>query len=793
VVQASRSRRASPVELSRPRRRATYPPVHNLPATHTSFVGRDAALTELGVLLNETRLLTLTGTGGVGKTRLALELASRHAASYPDGVWWVELASLSDASLVPQAVAAVLDVREQPGRPLPEILAAILRSRATLVLLDNCEHVLKACADLADALVGACPGLTILATSRQALGLPSETVWRVPSLSLPDPQAGRSSRAGPVLASAAEQLLAGRAAVARPGFAITERNRAAVVEVCHRLDGIPLALELAASRLKVLSVEQLADLLEDRFRLLSARGPAPLPRQSTLRATLDWSYSLLSTDEQAFLRALSVFAGGCSLEAASAICAPDRAVDDVLDLLSGLVDKSLIHVDERAGVARYRLLETVRAYAEEKLQESGEDQALHERHRGFYLALAEEAETGLFGAEQERWLASLETEHDNLRVALESSRETDAGMRLAAALGQFWLVRGFLNEGRGWLTAMLARPSPRTLSRTKAVYQAAVLAFMQGDYAVAGPLAEEVRSASEALEDREGVARSIHLLAGLESLQGRFPRSAQMLDEALGEFDAEGSKRLRAMWLYARAQAARALGELEQAVKLSREGLALTREDGDQWGVRHWLMLLGQMDLALGRPDTAVPQLREGLVLGREMRDRQGAADALESLGWATAALGQLERAAWLLGAAAGIRESLAMRLFPFWQPEHDRAETAARAALGGEAYASAFSQGSELSLEEAIAVALADDPFPLGSPLAPEDDLSAVLTAREREIAALLAQGKSNRQVADDLVISEGTAATHVRNILGKLDFSSRAQIAAWAVRRGLDQPSAN
>src|ERR671916_121532 len=378
-------------------------PPNNLPSELSSFVGREEELAEVKRLLENGRLLTLTGSGGCGKTRLALAVARELVEGFEDGVWLVELASLADPSLVPQVVAFTLGVREQPGRSLTETLSDYLSSKKMLLVLDNCEHLIEACATLAEALLRSCPELRVMATSREALGITGEVAWHVPSLSLPDVRRLPDIESLPRYESA--RLFVERAAAVKQTFTLTDQNAVAVAQVCYRLDGIPLAIELAAARAKVLSVEQIADRLNDPFGLLSAGGRTAMPRHRTLHATMDWSHELLPDEERALFRRLSVFAGGFSLEAAESVCAGEELErDEVLELLSHLVDKSLVVAREVSGEARYRLLETVRQYAREKLSESDEAELLRERHAGFYLALAEEAEPELKGERQIAWV-----------------------------------------------------------------------------------------------------------------------------------------------------------------------------------------------------------------------------------------------------------------------------------------------------------------------------------------------------------------------------------------------------
>lgn len=430
-------------QLVHPDLPAAFPPVrslttlsHNLPAQLTSFVGREAAIVHVRGLLaggGGARLVTLIGAGGAGKTRLALQVAADLLDEYPDGVWLAELAALADPALVPHAVAAAVGVHEQADRTLMATLQEALRPRQLLLVLDNCEHLVTACAAVAEALLRSCPHLRILATSRELIGIGGEIAWRVPSLDLPE--AGPSLALDQVARAEAVRLFVERAAAARPGFALTAENAPAVLQICQRLDGMPLAIELAAARMRVMSAQQIAARLDDRFRLLTGGSRVALPRQQTLRGALDWSHALLAAEEQVLFRRLAVFAGGWSLDAAEAVCAAGGiTAGDVVDLLGRLVDKSLVWVDEQEEGPRYRLLETIREYAAEKLEAAGEAVAVRARHYDWCLALAERAQPHLTGAEQATWLGRLEREHDNLRTALRwalDRQETAKGLQLA--------------------------------------------------------------------------------------------------------------------------------------------------------------------------------------------------------------------------------------------------------------------------------------------------------------------------------------------------------------------------
>jgi predicted ATPase len=443
---------------------------NNLPLQVTSFIGREQALVELQRLLARTRLLTLTGSGGCGKTRLSLQVAADCPEQFPDGAWLVELAPLSDPGLVPQTVATVLGLKEEPGKPIVQTLTAHLNDKWLLLLLDNCEHLLDGCAQLADVLVRQCAHLKILASSREALGIGGEQAYRVPSLSLPDPKQVHTSVS--VAPFEAVQLFTDRALLACAEFQVTNQSASTLASICYRLDGIPLAIELAAARVRSLGVEEIDGKLDQRFRLLTGGSGTALPRHQTLRSLIDWSYDLLSDSEKLTLQRLSVFAGGWTLVAVEQVCAGDGVSDgDVLDRLTSLTDKSLVVSEQKDRHSRYRLLETVRQYARDRLEDTGGSAAVRVRHRDYYLALAEEADPKLRGAEQAEWLRRLEEEHQNLRAGLEWSlaeAETGGGLRLCGALQRFWWTRGHLIEGRQWCTRVLCKVGAEERTRERA-------------------------------------------------------------------------------------------------------------------------------------------------------------------------------------------------------------------------------------------------------------------------------------------------------------------------------------
>ncbi len=688
----------------------------------TSFIGRKRELAEVKALLSRTRLLTLTGVGGCGKTRLALQVATDLAAEatrFPHGVVWVELAALSDPALVPQAVAAALEIREARDEPLVETLCRALQGRRLLLVLDNCEHVLAACAQLAEALLRACPRLQILATSREPLGIMGENAWLVPSLSLPD--AGRmandeghmlsdhSSFVVRLASSEAVQLFVERAAAVRADFALTPENAAAVAQICWRLDGLPLALELAAARVRVLTVGQVAARLDDRFNLLTAGNrTALIPRHQTLRAAMDWSYNLLSEPERVVFRRLAVFAGGFTLEAAEAVCATDQ----VLELLARLVDKSLVMAElhEPEG-ARYRLLETIRQYAWEQLQASGEGDELQQRHAAYYLALAETARPALGGPQGPAWLDRLEEEHDNLRAALGWSLDdgdAEMGLRLAVALAIFWRAHNHHREGHIWMTRALERnPAAPSAVRAEALRSAGRIACGQGHYAVARSLLEQSLALAQALEDQLAVAAALYELGIVAYSQRDDGTARALLDESLARqrqlHDQPGMVRT----LNALGELARVVGDDAQAEALYHEGLGISRELGDVYGLSLQLANLGYLALHRGDEAGAAPLFEESLNLAQKRGDRTQIALCLAGLAGVAGAQGWAVRAARLLGAAEALLERTGARLDPTDRADYDRIVEVVRAALSADVLAAAWAEGRALTLDRANAYAL--------------------------------------------------------------------------------------
>lgn len=864
---------------------------HNVPARLTSFVGRERELAEVVAQVLAARLVTLVGAPGVGKTRLSLQSALGMLEAFPDGVWLVELAPLADPDLVPHVVADVLGVREQPGRTLTVSLAGYLRTRRMLLVLDNCEHLIIAAATLAETLLQACPNLHVLATSREPLTIEGEVTHRVPSLSVPDLRGEKVASLGstppPALASfEAVQLFVERARAASPTFALTERNATLIGQICARLDGIPLAIELAAARVRTLSVEQIAARLDDRFRLLTGGSRTALPRQQTLRGAVEWSYDLLSEPERTVLRRLAVFAGGFSLEAVDAVAA-DHPDESQVTVLLSLVDKSLVQVEgEAGGERRYWLLETFRQYGQEQLIAHGELSQVRDRHRDYFLAFTEEIAPTLRERPDSVVLDRIEREHDNLRAALGWCLERASlggatplpagmappanaavlGVRLAAAIWRFWWLRGHIGEGRRWLTRVLAAPSadtsPASLSaRATALSGISNLASFQGDHRAAVAHTTENLAFCRATGNDSGVATSLNrlgyflahlgeaergmalcmegvvlarqagnpviLASALHSagqvarMSGRSEQSITLSDEAIGLFRELGNLPIMAYAMSNKSHALADLGDAAQAQALAEDGLRIFREVGDPRGIAQGFKDLARFALFAGDADRAIAPLRRALELFRSLGDlfmisicldilagvaisrarpilSADAADQAQNDGSAEHLLDAARLYAW----ADLMREQSGLDPPPEMRGDPERNVTLLRERLGDEPFSRAWAEGRAMSWEQAVAYAVAitatadadastTTSSPVESTLTQTSDPDAVrLTPREREVAVLIVQGRTNREIAEALVLSERTVDSHIRNIMGKLEVNSRAQIAAWTVQHAAGSP---
>ncbi|WAM12179.1 protein kinase domain-containing protein [Rhodococcus sp. JS3073] len=754
-----------------------------LPLELTSFVGRRHELTEAKNLLAGSRLATLTGIGGVGKTRLAMRVASAVRREYADGVRLVELGELHDESSLVDTVAAAVGLRDDSGRPLREVLVEHLAVQELLLVLDNCEHLVDAVAELAGVLLHTCPGLRILATSREPLGIGGEALLRVPPLAVPDPDRRPSLRG--LTKYDAVSLFAERAAAAVPGFVLTEENAAAVAGICRRLDGLPLPIELAAARLRAMSPEQILQRLTDRYALLTRGSRGAPTRQQTLRLSVDWSFELCSAGEQLVWGRVSVFAGSFELDAAEQVCGDGLAPDELLDTLTSLVEKSILIREESGAVVRFRMLETLREYGCEKLQQAGEFLSVRRLHRDWYEGLALAAEAEWISAHQLDWITRLKREQPNLREALEFSLADDpaAGLRTATALFLFWGSQGSYNEGRRWLGQLLARQSgPPTVEWIKALQRAGMMADVQGDLEAGAALVAEGRALVAHTSDpmmRALIAYSAGMLA---LYSGELASATSHLETALAVFGERGDRLLEVAALYPLGLAYGLRGSTDPAIEHLERVLAITEQHGEKMYRSHSSWALGIAAWRQGDTDRAVRVLEQSLELTRQVHGPRVAAAGLEALAWIACGRRDEPRAAVLLGAAAGLARSVGsdVVIYSDLLVYHDECEKKSRSRLGEKAFGAAHRKGEQLGFDAAIAYALHEHPPGIS---APGTDASTRLTKRERQVADLVAEGLTNQAIADRLVISPRTAQGHVEHILAKLGFTSRAQIAAWVV----------
>jgi len=773
----------------------------NLPAELTSFVGRRGELAEVKRLLAGSRLVTLTGVGGVGKTRLALRAAAGLRRAFRDGVWLVQLDQVRDEGLVAQAVAEALGLQDRAGYAPDAALAEYLAGRQLLVVLDNCEHLTDAVAKLADMLLRAAAGLRVLATSREALNIMAETVLAVPPL--PVPEAGQPLTEAELEVFPAARLFAERAAQVVPGFAVTEANAAAVAGICRGVEGLPLAIELAAARLPVLSAEQIDARLGDRLGLLTRGGRGRPARQQTLRTSIEWSYELCSPAERLLWARLSVFAGGFELDAAEGICA-DRllAAGDVLELLAALAAKSILAVAHSQGVARYRLPEPLREYGQERLQSSGEDTALRRRHRDWHEQLARRVDTDWLSPQIAGLTARLHREHANVAAAQEFCQaepgEAEAGLRIALHVWLFYYWgAGYVSEGRHRLGQVLAQAGEPTVWRAQGLLLAGLLATLGGDPGAAQPLLEQGTSLASQLSDPATSAFAAWAAGHVCMFAGDLPHAIAYGEDGLAVLPAAVHSRQRAHLLINLANAAGLAGDEERATACHRELAALTQA-GSEYIRRAYcaysLWALGAAAWRCGDLDRATELQRQSLRLRRN--DRIGATYNVEALAWIAASQRQYERAAVLLGAATGLLRSMGTSLDGF-QPMagyQQDCERQARQALAEAAFEAAYHRGLKLPADTIIGYAL-EQPMPEKPqvrPSKPSTPGGAPLTRRELQVARLIAGGRSNREIAAELVIAQRTAENHVEHILTKLGFTSRAQVAAWAAASQPDGGSA-
>jgi non-specific serine/threonine protein kinase len=755
----------------------------NLPAELSSFVDRVGERDALKRLLTGARLVTVTGVGGVGKTRTVLRVAAEVRRAFPDGAWLVDLSALGQADLVPEAVAEALGVRDQSTRPLLEILAEFLEPRRLLLVLDNCEHLVEPCAHLVDSLLRAAPGLRVLATSRQPLAVQGEHLF--PLLPLPVSTEGSRSSGD---RDAAVVLFAERARAASPTFTLTESNQDAVARLCHHLDGIPLAIELAAVRTRALPVEEIAALLEgrlaDRFALLS--GGAVAGRHESLRTAIDWSHGLCTRAESLLWARVAVFAGDCDLTAAQMVCADDRlAAGRVLHLVTGLVDTSILLAEEHPAGARFRLLDTIREYGVDLLRATGEDRLLRQRHRDFYLGMARRFDDQWCGPEQVVWYQRLTREHANLRAALEFSlaapAEHGAALEMVAALLFFWVACGHPREGRHYLERVLALGHPPGPTLAKAWWVCGWICAMQGDNAAA----ERRLAESRRYADTPASAWIAYVSAMIALFRGNPVRALALAEASARLHRASDPAGIGLIVAFSAQSIALAFaGEFDREDALIEQMRALCDGHRERWLRSYADYTRGLAEMRRGNAEAAVSYCRDALRFKRRLGDSTGTAMAVDVLATAAVTLGEADRAARLLGIAHRVWATVGLPQLgsPDLVAARAAVETKARQKAGDHGFDAAYADGLGLGLEAGIDYALGE-PDRTGPPEpTPGAGNWAPLTRREREVAVLVAEGLTNQQIADRLVIGRRTANTHLEHILTKLDFTSRAQIAAWA-----------
>ena len=700
-------------QVVHPGLRASFPALrtleatpNNLPQQLTSFIGREREQAEVATLLARTSLLTLVGAGGIGKTRLSLQVAADLMDEFPDGVWLVELAPIADARLVPQAVASVLGVKEEPGRPVLEALVKVFKERRFLVILDNCEHLVQACAELVNVLLQSGPQVKLMASSREPLRVAGEATYVVPALAFP----GLSRMITPAALAEydAAQLFIDRAVAVQSTFKVTEQNAMALAGVCHQLDGIPLAIELAAARTRVLSIENIAARLDDRFRLLKGSDKTALPRQQTLRALIDWSYDLLEHEERLLFRRLAVFAGGFPLEAAESVgCASEQERSALVDVLTQLVEKSLVVLDRESG--RYRMLETVRQYAQEALAESGEADALRDRHLAYFAELAEKARPGLVGPQQAHWLACLDADRENLLSAHRWCDNAEGGAKtgllLLDAVKNYLFNRGLLTLGHRFTIEALERPGAqaRDLSRCRGLFDAGQFCCAMGRYAEAQTLLEESLAIAREIDDKRRIAMALQPLAEASRGQGKMADAWRYAEEALAQARRLPDKRELAAALVNLAQLHRMTDQVDSAEPLYAEGIALLRELGDRESVAIGLLNLAMVSIARGALDRAPGLLLEVVGIAVESGSTPVGQSVLEVSSGLAAAHGDWTRTARFYGAAETQAGETGLRRDPTDEAFLAPRVAKAREALGTTDYAAGEGAGRALSYIEAM------------------------------------------------------------------------------------------
>lgn len=758
----------------------------------SSFVGRHQELADIKKLLSTSRLVTLVGAGGVGKTRLALRASHQLQKAFTDGVYVAQLAELTGPELLPQAVLQAVGLYRSPAGHAMEVLADFFQEKQILLVLDNCEHVVDPCAAFAETLLRSTPKLRILATSREAFKVGAEQIYMVPPLSLPDPSEPISVKTHCRYEALA--LFTDRARAVLPTFVVTDDNKHVLANVCQRLDGVPLAIELAAARMRVLSLEQIHARLDNQPDLLTRGGRTALPRHQTLRATLDWSYDLCSPYERLLWSRLSIFARGFDLDAADSVCTDDGLPADVLyPSLEALMDKSIITRDNCTTRVRYRLLEPVRQYGWQRLVLRDEEPTLRRRHRDHYLRMVTRADDEWFGPEQITWSERIREALPNIRIALEfclsEPGEARTGLRMAAALWFHWIAGEYPREGRHWLDRALNADQQASRDRARALWVNGYIATRQGQLESALSMLDESRRLAEKNGDQDLLATALQVAGVAELFRDNASRASSLLQQAVTHHAITGTcTALTPLAMTQLSMAATLSGETDRAIELCKQAMDRCTAQNERWVRSSALWNMGMAYRRAGQLPQADQAAREALRIKHELRDFFGMALVIELLAWIAAAAGNKERAATLLGASGAFWDPIDMFLYGArtYLILHHKFESQARHALGDRAFRIHANQGERLDLDEVVAYAC-DDNFNLTPRSTPQPE---PLSPREQEVADLIAQGLTNKHIASNLVISQRTADSHVEHILTKLDFSSRAQIAAWAIRRHARTP---
>jgi len=756
---------------------------HQLLREPTPLVGRRNELDAVKRLLEASRLVTLTGIGGAGKTRLARRVTSDLSRVFKDGAWIVELADLHDPELLGHTIATAVGIQVQSAEWRPELLVGFFGERKVLLTLDNCEHLISACADLVDEVLNACPGVRVITTSQRALGIAGESLFRVPPLSLPDPSTSPPIESLPQYESIT--LFVDRAAALQPGFELTATNAESVITLCRALEGIPLALELAAARIRVLSPQAMVDRLDDRYRLLSRGFAGRVPdRQRSLEASVQWTHDLCSEQERDLWAKLSVFPGSFGLDAAEAVGFSDELDQmDVLDLLASLVDRSVVVREDDGVHVRYRMLETLRLFGAARLS-PGEQDALRRRHRDFFAELVTRCAADWFGPRQVEWLRILREEHANLRLALqfsvESAAEAPAALRLVSNLEGFWVATGIVSEARRWLHLALSHGTGDAADRAVATRVAAWFAMVQVDHEAAEAKVELARRLADESDD-ETVQAQLLLGEGLlAAWQDDHAAGVESITRSLALFERLGDRTTQSFGLVVVGMLRGFAGALDEAAVPLRQCVAIAEPEGEIYMRSSALAMLGLLALVEDDPQRATLMVREGLSMKRLVGDELGTAVALEFLAWIAVAEKRAERAGVLLGAAQRRWRNIGVSLdvLPYFSVLHSANEQVATGLIAEEQYDAAVTRGETMSGDDAVAFAL-EEPTVRARPARKRE--KSTLTARETEVAGLVAEGLTNQQIADRLVLSTRTAEAHVENILRKLGFSSRTAVASW------------